>query len=443
MTRAAERNAVSEITLSDIEQTMQLARAELEHEIALFRIVFTSVVFVLSTIAIGIGTLLGGDAPLWIPPYFAAATAAAAAIYRVVRRNGATARLTYLSIVFDVAVLSGVHIVSALSEAETNFEGIQFPSWVSGGALATVLFLHSLRNDRRALAFCTALCLTSIVSIVLFTNSATMDEKGMAYVTLGYRSMGPDVLIPLLTLTAGTVGIAAALGFYADAHARRRLRIHARVLRYVPDAAYQQVYESKGESTDAGIRAPGRLVEVTIVASDLRGFTAMSERVPPQEMVRQLNAFHDAMVRQIERHGGMLDKLIGDGELAIFGWRGDAPDSGANDAVACARAMRRALTDLNRERAQHGLEPLAMGIGIHTGPCVAGNIGAGKKLSWTYIGDAVNAASRIEGLTKELGAPVLASEDTVSRLETRAGIRRIGPTTIRGKAEPITLHAIE
>lgn len=105
--------------------------------------------------------------------------------------------------------------------------------------------------------------------------------------------------------------------------------------------------------------------------------------------------------------------------------------------------MRVALERLNRERGAQSLPPLAMGIGLHTGKCIAGNVGAGKKLSFTYIGDAVNAASRIEGLTKDLGVPVLASEATVARLPSRAGLRDLGPQAIRGRTEAVTLHSVE
>lgn len=431
---------VEEITLTGVDETLRLARVELEHEIARFRVWLLFGTALLSGTAVGLGSLMGGDAPLPLPFYFLGAAAGAWVIRRRLRTHGITPVLTYASITLDVVVFSASAPLTGLWESTPSIIDGFFIAWIATGIMAILVFLHSLRSDRRALVYTAVIaCIATI--LLLATSWYPILENGVVR-EMGYawRDMGPSEFPPLLIMTLGVVLIAVALAFYADAHARRRLRIHARVLRYVPDAAVEHV---KTESTDAGIRAPGRLVEVTILASDLRGFTAMSEKLPPQEVVNQLNQYHDAMCAEIERHGGMLDKLIGDGELAVFGWKSDAPDAGAEGAVRCARAMREALTVLNASRATRGLPPLAMGIGVHTGMCVAGNIGAGKKLSYTYIGDAVNAASRIEGLTKDLGVPVLASDETVKRLGSRAGIRALGPTAIRGKTETVLLHAVE
>lgn len=440
MQKSLPEAPVPEITLTGVEETMRLARLDLENEIARFRLILLGGVTLVSTVAVGLGWFLGGDAPLLLPLYFLGATIVAAALRRRLRTHGMSTTSTYASIIFDVVLLSASGPLGGILEERMDLGDVAFGPWLTTGVLAILVFLHSLRGDRRSLLFTAVLCAGVTVLLVGTTPAPGADESGQLLIAPAYRVMASDIFFPLVIMTLGVVGIASALAFYADAHARRRLRIHAKVLRYVPDAAYEHV---KKEGTDTGIRAPGRMVEVTILASDLRGFTAMSERLEPQEVVNQLNAYHDAMCAEIERHGGMLDKLIGDGELAVFGWREPMPDAGAGKAVACARAMRAALEALNHARGAKSLPALAMGIGLHTGTCVAGNIGAGKKLSFTYIGDAVNAASRIEGLTKELGIPVLASEETVKRLPSRAGIREVGPTAVRGKTEQMVLHAVE
>jgi adenylate cyclase len=139
------------------------------------------------------------------------------------------------------------------------------------------------------------------------------------------------------------------------------------------------------------------------------------------------------MMAVIERHGGVIDKFIGDGTLVVFGLDA-APEVGATAAVRCAEEMLSALGAHNEERARLGQPPLKMGIGIHTGQVIAGNIGApGRRLEFTVIGDAVNTAARLEGLTKERGAPVLISSATVELLADRGGLREAPPVSIRGK----------
>ncbi len=438
------REAVSgtgELSRSEIDETLRVARIELENEIARYRVRFLLIVAVLTGIAVTIGTVLGGDAPLFAPGYFAAAALIAYGLRVAIERRGATQTFVYLSIVFDLVSSSAIFPLNELAEEDAGLEGIMFTPWLVIAPISVLVLLHSLRGDRRALLFATTLAAILVGILILVTPSPVFDPATNTAIGVpGIVAQGPAELIPLLVLGTGVVVLAGTLGIYSQEQARRRLKIHAKVLRYVPDAAYEQV---RAETTDAGIRAPGRLLEVTLLSSDLRGFTAMSEKLRPQEIVDQLNAYHDAMCREIERHGGMLDKLMGDGALAVFGWKGEPRDAGAADAVACARAMRAKLAELNQARAAKSLPPLAMGIGIHTGSCVGGNVGAGKKLSYTYIGDAVNVASRVEGLTKELGAPLIATEATVSRLESRAGLRSLGTVTVRGKSEPMVVHAVE
>jgi adenylate cyclase len=241
---------------------------------------------------------------------------------------------------------------------------------------------------------------------------------------------------------------AGAVSWYAADRQRTTLELFARLLllkRYLPNAAVRRVLE-KRTSLDA-LALGGQKVTVTIMATDLRGFTAMSKSFRPEDVVAQLNAYHGAMVEQVDRHGGSLDKFVGDGALVVFGLDmsdSPVPDAGAQAAVDCARSMMSALSALNSARTAAGLDPLRMGIGIHTGEVIAGNIGAvSRRLEFTVIGDAVNTAVRLESATKELGVVAVASGATIDRLRDRSGVYAIPSRPLAGMTDAVPLHAVD
>ena len=183
---------------------------------------------------------------------------------------------------------------------------------------------------------------------------------------------------------------------------------------------------------------------VTVLFSDLRNFTALSERRTPREVVALLNSYLARMSNVIEKNQGVVDKYLGDGIMAIFG-APTACEDDAGNAIQAATEMIAELAGLNLELAAAGLPELNIGIGINTGVVMAGSMGSPNRLNYTVIGDDVNLAARIEGLTKraEFGARIIVTEATVKASKRAFATRSLGRVPVRGKHEPVALYAVD
>ena len=179
-------------------------------------------------------------------------------------------------------------------------------------------------------------------------------------------------------------------------------------------------------------------VNVCVLFSDIRGFTTRSEGMPPEEVVSFLNRYFDEMTAPIHDNGGTLDKFMGDGIMAFFG-APNSMDNPSQQAFEAARGMIERLEAFNLALSKEGTEAVRIGVGLHRGDVVVGQVGSRDRREYTAVGDVVNAASRIEGLTKEHGFPVICSADVVATLEQADEFVDLGKIPIRGRA-PLELR---
>lgn len=180
---------------------------------------------------------------------------------------------------------------------------------------------------------------------------------------------------------------------------------------------------------------------LSVLFADVRGFTTKCENLEPARAVQLLNLYHTHMTETIESHNGIVNQLVGDGIMSLFGATGQS-ENHANDAVAAGLEMIRSLERLNPKLAEHGFEPLRIGVGINTGPAVVGTIGSARRMEYTAIGDTVNTAARIEGLTKEAPSPLLIAESTWELCDPKPEATRLDPIEIRGRKNEIVLYSL-
>lgn len=184
----------------------------------------------------------------------------------------------------------------------------------------------------------------------------------------------------------------------------------------------------------------GQLAEVCVLFSDVRDFTTLSENMPPDVVTTVLQRYFDRMVHAVHRYDGTVDKFIGDGMMVLFGAPRKSKDP-CGEAVQCALGMMLALDSLNKEFEREGLPTLTIGIGINYGTVTVGNIGSSERHNYSAIGDAVNVAARVEGLTKELGRKIIITEAVVSRIEERFHFDSLGTHKVKGHS-PVKVWGI-
>ena len=241
----------------------------------------------------------------------------------------------------------------------------------------------------------------------------------------------PD--LELMTGIGAGAGLALSNAFLAH-QVKEEARSREFLGRFLSPVVVDQVMTRKID-----LRRGGQEVEVTVMFADIRGFTSLTERSRAGDVVALLNEYFDQMVEVVFRHAGVLDKFIGDALMAVWGAPLPEPDD-ARRALAAAAEMQDTVTSYNQVRADRGEEPIAIGIGLASGKCVSGTIGAHRRVEYTVIGDAVNLASRLAGVATP--GQVLCDEETFRRAGSPSSARALAPVQVKGKTRPVPLYEV-
>jgi adenylate cyclase len=238
---------------------------------------------------------------------------------------------------------------------------------------------------------------------------------------------------PILGIAVALFAGTAYRYFVEDAEKRKVSRLFGR---YVSRDVYKQLLANP-DLAELG----GRRRDMTVLFSDLRGFTSITEKGEPEALVQQLNEYFTRMVDLVFRNGGTVDKFVGDMVMALFGAPVDDVNH-ADAAVTTAVEMVRELGELNRRWASEGRVQLDIGVGINSGDMIAGNIGSSQIMSYTVIGDNVNLGSRLESLNKDYKTRIIMSEATRGRLTRRYDLRPLGGVIVKGKTRPVEIFEV-
>ncbi len=302
-----------------------------------------------------------------------------------------------------------------------NNEVATYVLGVNNALLGLVVLASGLALRRSFTLTLAALCLLAQITMLLgmgeFLVSRLVAVTLLLGTAVGLVSLWRRQLFRL-------VGVAAA-----EVSARSRLQ------RYFSPAVAERILEGGAEE----VRSEHRVI--TVLVADIRGFTAMASVAEADAVVRWLDDYFGVMVAVIFAHGGTLDKFLGDGVLAWFGAPGEQPDH-AERAVHCSIAMQAALVELNARRAHEGLAALQIGVAVHTGRALVGDIGPQTRREYTAIGDTVNVASRVEGLTKVVGVGILVTGSTRAAAGQGFAWKQLPPQQVRGKGEPIEVWSV-
>jgi adenylate cyclase len=320
----------------------------------------------------------------------------------------------------------GVEIRANIIENLLEGNVLQRPGWITfvdaAGMLVVALIMLGLL-PRLGVSWA-AILAAALLAAYLFLATMLFRTAGL-WLNVVY----PTLLIVLLF-------VSATLVYYFFAFSEKRY-LKLAFQHYVPPAVVDGLVSGADR-----LRLGGEKRDLTVLFSDIRGFTSMSEAMAPEELVKLMNEYFTAMTDKVFEHRGSLDKYIGDAIMAVYG----APVAEAKHAALACRTALEMLTVLDALKAKWqplGLPEIDIGVGINTGPMIVGNMGSASRFNYTVVGDAVNLASRIESLNKTYGTNILASEYTYEAVKDEfPWAREVDSVRVRGRTQPVRLYEL-
>jgi adenylate cyclase len=312
---------------------------------------------------------------------------------------------------------------------------------IHASTLATLLEGRFLREIAPGAGFALVLLMAVLAAGLTFRFRFPLAPLLLAgifgiYFAASVRALGAGMILPVVAPALAVVlGGFSSYGVYALTEGRKRRLLEDMFGRYVSPEVAQEIL-GREEIPLGGARQP-----VTVMFCDLRNYTSYCQGRDPHQVVAELNEYFTDMTAEIKAHGGMVNKFIGDGIMALFGAPVPHPEDPLQ-AVACALRMIERNDAFNRRRAEQGLAPLVLGVGIHTGEAVVGTIGTREKMEYTAIGDTVNVASRIEGENKTFETQLLVSEATYRLIRDCAEGEQAGIAHLKGVSQPMPVFRV-
>ena len=320
-----------------------------------------------------------------------------------------------------------------------SMPGIQLHASMADSILANRFITPSTERSRIATITIAALSIGMLAAFLPFSAAALASLAILggwtwfsvaAFKTGLWLNMVQPLAVGGLALFFGT-----AYQYFIEGKEKRKV---AKLFgRYVSRDVYSQLMANPDQAELGGKRR-----EMTVLFSDIRGFTTVTERGDPEELVRQLNEYFSRMVEIVFKHKGTVDKFVGDMVMALFSAPLDDADH-ADHAVTAAVEMVKELGELNRAWVAKGMVPLDIGIGVNSGEMIAGNIGSSSIMSYTVIGDNVNLGARLESLNKDYKTRIIISEATRARLTGDFKTRPLGDVVVKGKSKAVQIFEVQ
>jgi adenylate cyclase len=339
-------------------------------------------------------------------------------------------------------------VVAATASGTYEVQATPFEQGIAGGEIhANVIDALLRRRTIEPAGLVATIALTTALALVIGTLGAFTAMQPLViaagvlvagFLWAAIDAFGEGRWLPIVQTTmAAGLAVVGQLSWQYVVEGREKRQVKRLFSRYVPRDVFEQLMQHPERAALGGSRRT-----MTVLFSDVRGFTAMSEVASPEEVVAQLNEYFSRMVDVLFEHRGTLDKFVGDMVMGLFGAPVEDPDH-AEHAVQAAVAMTRALDLLNAEWKQQGRPTLDIGVGISTGEMVAGNIGSTAIMSYTVIGDTVNLGARLESLNKEYGTRIIISDATRAALKGQYNLRPLGEVLVKGKSRPVAIYEVK